>query len=575
MADNVEKRGMTATTTITRRGLLRVGAAGAAVAATALVSRPGDAATPAIGGVRPDGRPSGRRSVVRPGDRRYLELQTGNNQRFVATPDYVHLVHDTAETVVAVQTAVSTGRRVSVRGGGHCFSDFVCNPEIEVIIDTGAMDQIAWDPKLKAFEVGPGARLLEVYEDLSRDWGVILPGGICYGVGIGGHVAGGGYGLLTRSHGLIVDHLHAVEVVTVDRQGKARAVVARRGDTGTRGDLFWAHTGGGGGNFGVVTRYWFRSPSADGSDPSAALPPAPETVFVSTYDIPWADLDETRFKRVLQNFGSWHEQHRDPGTPQSHLSSLFNLSHRAHGSLGVFTQIDASVPAAEQVVTDYNAALLAGTGLVPGSLDRPVGELPAMPGLTTPRRMPWLQASRMVGTNNPTITNPSSRGAHKSAYLKRSFSADQADVIYRQMTLEGFDNPDTMMVMFSFGGQVNAVAEDATANAQRGTAFKICLQTFWQDEADDDYFLGWERDTFEGVFAATGGVPVPGEDADGCYINYPDKDMADPTRNTSGVPWSTLYYKGNYPRLQQAKLSWDPTDFFRHSLSVELPEQTS
>lgn len=508
-------------------------------------------------------------SVVNPGDRRFREMQTGNNQRFVADPDYVHLVHDTKETVTAVRAAVRAGKRVSVRGGGHCFADFVCNPDVEVIVDTGPMNQVRYDHQMHAFEVGPGARLLNVYETLSRDYGVTLPGGICYSVGIGGHVAGGGYGLLSRSHGLIVDHLHAVEVVVVDAHGTARAVIASRDDTGGLGDLFWAHTGGGGGNFGVVTKYWFRTPGTRTRKPSQQLPPTPESVYVSAYDIPWDSLDEADFKRVLANFSRWHEEHKDPGTPESHLSSLFNLSHRAHGSLGVFTQIDTSVRGAKDVLAEYNRALLAGTSAKRRSLDHGVGELPAMPGLVEPQQLPWLQATRLVGTNNPTITNPTSRGAHKSAYFRKGVTAAQADVLYRQMTLKEFDNPDTMLVMFSFGGQVNAVSDHATANAQRDSAFKVCLQTFWADKADDDFYLGWERDTFEGMFATTGGVPVPGGQTDGCYVNYPDRDMRDPAHNHSGAPWSTLYYKENYPRLQSIKDRWDPTNFFRHSMSIE------
>jgi hypothetical protein len=126
-----------------------------------------------------------------------------------------------------------------------------------------------------------------------------------------------------------------------------------------------------------------------------------------------------------------------------------------------------------------------------------------------------------------------------------------------------------MLVLFSFGGQVNAVPRNATANAQRRSAFKICLQTFWESPADDEYFLGWERDTYQAMFADTGGVPVPGGAADGCYINYPDVDVADPAHNTSGVAWSELYYQDNYPRLQRTKRSWDPLNYFTHRLGVQ------
>jgi hypothetical protein len=98
---------------------------------------------------------------------------------------------------------------------------------------------------------------------------------------------------------------------------------------------------------------------------------------------------------------------------------------------------------------------------------------------------------------------------------------------------------------------------------------KLCWQAFWRDAGDDGFNLSWTRHVFRDFFADTGGAPVPGTSADGCYINYPDNDMADPAWNRSGVPWHTLYYKGNYPRLRQVKRRWDPSNFFQHHLSIE------
>jgi hypothetical protein len=510
-------------------------------------------------------------TTITAGDSRYLDLMTGNNVRFVAKPDYVRIIGSAKDAVSAVRDAVRAGKKVSIRSGGHCFADFVCNPSVEVILDLSTMTDVYYDPKMKAFAVEPGARLLNVYEKLFKGWGVTIPGGICYSVGAGGHIAGGGYGLLSRSHGLVVDHLHAVEVVTVDATGHVSTQVATRESRGALGDLWWAHTGGGGGNLGVVTKYWFRSPGAHGSNPADQLMKAPSRVLVSALSFPWDKVDETKFRRLMTNWNIWHEKNKAPGRPESNLSSLFNLNHKAHGSLGMFTQIDADAPDAAGVLRRFIEAITDGVGISSEPMTSPSGELPALPDFHETKELSWMQATRTVGTNNPTITNPTSRGAHKSAYFKRGFTTEQLAVMWKQMTRPDFTNPDTMMVVFSFGGQVNAVAEDATANAQRDTIFKICLQTFWQDEKDDDFFLGWERETFEAMFPRTGGVPVPGDQMDGCYINYPDVDMADPARNTSGVPWSALYFKGNYPRLQRAKQSWDPTDYFTHSLGIELP----
>ncbi|BCQ26874.1 FAD-binding oxidoreductase [Caballeronia sp. NK8] len=502
-------------------------------------------------------------------DSRFPDLVSGNNQRFVAKPDYVRMIRSSEDARLAVQEAVSANKRVSIRSGGHCFADFVCNPSVQVILDMSEMRNVYFDRDAMAFAVEPGAHLMDVYERLYKGWGVTIPGGICYSVGAGGHVAGGGYGLLSRAHGLVVDHLWMVEVVVVDQMGKARLVRASRDKNDPNRDLWWGHTGGGGGNFGVVTKYWFRSPEAQAPDRSKPLISPPSTVLVSAVSFDWNDMTAADFSRILLNFGAWHEKNSAPDSPYARLSSLFNVSPRATGSMGMFTQVDATIPNPEKLLTDYMNAILEGTSIVPRPTTKPIGEIRALPNHFAPTRLPWLQATRLVGTNNPTITNPTSRGGHKSAYMKRNFTPKQVDTLYKAMTRDDFNNPDTMLVLFSFGGQVNAMKPEDTANVQRTSVFKMCFQTFWQSESEDAFYLGWLRNLYSEFFSETGGVPVPNDQADGCYINYPDRDVSDPNFNTSGVPWSELYFKGNYRRLQAVKTKWDPRNFFRHSLSIE------
>ncbi|MEQ8967728.1 MAG: FAD-binding protein [Azospirillaceae bacterium] len=550
---------------MSRRGLLAgVTAAAGGFAATDLRS-PARAAGAAGAQDRVPG------AVIGPDDPRYAALTTGNNQRFVARPDYVKLARSTDDVAAALQEAVDAGKRVSVRSGGHCFSDFACNPEIEVIIDLSEMAAVDYDPEVRAFTIEPGARLEAAYESLYKGWGVTLPAGICYSVGIGGHIAGGGYGLLSRDHGLTVDHLYMVEVVTVDADRRVRVVRASREPDDPNRELWWGHTGGGGGNFGIVTRYWFRSPGATGTAPMDQLISPPAEVLISALQFPWDQLDEATFSRLLKNFGAWHQTNSAPDSPFTKLSSLFNVNHRAAGALGMFTQVDATAPDADALLHAYIEAIIDGTDLRPEPAETPIGELGSLPGFLVPRRLPWMQATKLVGSNNPTITDPTSRAAHKSGYQRRNFSDVQLGALYRAMTREDFHNPDTMLVVFSFGGQVNAARSDDTANAQRDSIFKMCFQTFWADPADDDYYMSWVRELYSDFYSETGGVPVPNGDMDGCYINYPDNDVADPAWNKSGLPWSYLYYKDNYPRLQQVKEHWDPNNIFRHALSIELP----
>ncbi|MFI9029948.1 FAD-dependent oxidoreductase [Streptomyces sp. NPDC053560] len=553
---------------VNRRTMIaRTTAVAAGTAGAGLIGQPAVAAPRRQGGTAPPAQHTAG-AKIGPDDPRYTLLTTGNNQRFVARPDYFKMIRSSVDAEQALRDALKEGKRISVRSGGHCFADLVCNPDVEVVLDFSEMTGVTYDEGRKAFAVEPGARLLNVYETLYKGWGVTIPGGMCYSVGAGGHVLGGGYGLLSRAHGLVVDHLYAVEVVVADEHHQVKTVIATRDPHDPHHDLWWAHTGGGGGNFGLVTRYWFRSPQAHGTEPSEQLVQPPSQMLVSALSFPWADLSEREFTRLMKNYSSWHEANSSSNSPYTALSSVFNVCHKAHGSLDLFTQVDASVPDAEKLLTQYLQAITAGTGLSPKAMTKPSGDLAAMPHLSSAQRMPWLTATKLIGTNNPTITHPNLRGAHKSAYMKKAFIDHHAAALYRYLTSKDYWNADSMVVLFSFGGQVNHASSDATANSQRSSIFKMLFQGFWAEETGDRAGLQWARDFYETFFKDTGGAPVPGDHYEGCYINYPDKDLTDPQRNRSGTPWQQIYYRDNYKRLQSIKGKWDPANVFHHSMSV-------
>jgi aclacinomycin oxidase len=494
--------------------------------------------------------------TVQPGDPRYENLVRGNNFRYVGRPDEIRVVGSTDQVVRAVSDAVRSGRRVAARSGGHCFENFTADPAVRMLLDLSPMDAVGYDPQRRAFAVQPGATLGHVYRTLQKGWGVTIPAGGCPEVGAGGHIAGGGYGPLSRRYGSVVDHLYGVEVVVVDRDGAARAVVATREPDDPNHDLWWAHTGGGGGNFGVVTRYWLRSPGATGSDPSRLLPPAPQDMRECLVVWAWDEaMTEQAFTALLRNFGTWHERNSAPGSPYAGLYAVLIPSHRSAGTFEMVVQIDAGIRNADQLVSDFLYAVTEGTGVTPVFNQR--------------RTLPWLHATTWPGLGEPgdVFTR---RYKLKAGYLRRSLTDGQLSTVYRHLTNDT-GGSGSGMLLIGYGGQVRSVPPGSTATAQRDVVMKAVYQSIWLDEADDATNLTWVRDFYRDVYADTGGVPVPGEVSDGSYINYPDADLADPAWNTSGVPWSTLYYKDNYPRLRQVKGRWDPRDVFRHALSIEPP----
>lgn len=510
-------------------------------------------------------------TAVTPADKRYKDLVRGWNQRWVASPETVYLAETTAQVQQVVQKAVTAGKRLTVRGGGHCWEDWVFNADVRVILDMTKMNKVYFDAAKNAIAVEAGAQLLNVYERMYRTWGVAIPAGMCFQVGAGGHISGGGWGLLCRQLGLVVDHLYAVEVVSVDADGIARTHVATREANDPHRELWWAHTGGGGGNFGVITRFWFRSPGATGTNPAALLPQPPAEVLVSAVSWPWAEMTKDRFARLVKNYGDWHARNLRPGSVNDNLVTMLALNHKSNGYIGLITQLDATIPDAEGVLNRFLAEMTAGLDIAHQPLTTAMGELSAMPELAKPRRMPWLQATRYLGTTNPTLNDPSLKGDFKSSYYRTAMPDAHVDAFYKHLTRDDLVNPTASVLLSSFGGQVNAVAPGDTASAHRGAAFKAAWMIWWTDPADEAKSLQWIREFFHGAYADTGGVPVPNAVTDGCYVNYPDIDLHDPAYNTSGVPWSTLYYKDNYPRLQQVKKKYDPRNVFRHSQSVELP----
>ncbi|HEY0557896.1 MAG TPA: FAD-binding oxidoreductase [Thermoanaerobaculia bacterium] len=492
---------------------------------------------------------------IGPGDPRYLSVvEKRFNKRFLGSPDYVRLVRSTSEIVSAVEEAVREGRRLAVTSGGHCLENFVSDPEVRVILDVSPMKRIEYDAERRAVAVECGATVGETFRALFETWGVVIPLGEHPDIGMGGHVAGGAFGFLCRQLGLAADYLYAVEVVTVDAEGRASAVVASREDSDPNRDLWWAHTGGGAGNFGVVTRLWFRSSDASGEDPAGLLPHAPESITTFKAEWDWSDVDEAAFLRILRNHGVWSERNSGFDSPNASLWALLEIHRRQFGKI-VVRGVSTAGAAAQQQIDDHLAALSEGV---------------LAPQVREVARMSWLDFA-VDPLPDLFAAPPGGVSAKvKDAMLKVRFTDRQIGIAYDYLTRNDHDVMGGMLGLATYGGRVNIVAPDETAASQRDTILDIACTTGWLDSREEAKNLAWVRSFYRDLFAETGGVPVPGEAYDGSFINHPDSDLADPALNTSGVPWFTLYYKGSYPRLQRIKARWDPRDMFRHALSIQM-----
>ncbi|MFE0425145.1 FAD-binding oxidoreductase [Streptomyces sp. NPDC058953] len=553
---------------IGRRSLLSGAAAvagGAALASTVPAGAANAAPKPPVGAAYATATPA--IVDIAPGDPRFPDLVRGTNQRWVAAPEKVRMVTTPTQAETAVRDAVTAGKRLTVRSGGHCYEDFVFNSQVQIVVDMSAMNQVYFDPAKNAFAIEAGASNLQVYETLYKLYGVTIPAGSCHSVGAGGHISGGGYGLLSRQLGLTVDYLQAVEVVVVRSNGTVETVTASRDDTGALKDLWWAHTGGGGGNFGLITRYWMRTPGATGTNPANLLPKPPSEVFVQALSFPWPQVDARDFETLVKNWGRWHAANSAPTSEYAGLFGLLKLNANAGpgSAIGLITQMDATTPNARALLDSYTAAITAGVNITPQAMTVPMGEHAALSQFEAPRKLPWYIATDYLSGGNPTLY-----GKYKSSYARQALPSFQVAALWQQLSAPRPEGLDALVQIDSYGCKVNTVPSADTAVPQRDSILKLQYQVYWTDPAKEAAGLAWIRNLYKAVYAETGNVPVPNLINDGCYVNYPDKDLGDPLLNTSQSTWGSLYYKDNFARLKTVKQTWDPTNFFRHAQSIPL-----
>lgn len=186
--------------------------------------------------------------VISPGDDRYERARTTFYAGFDLRPAAVVEAADASEVAAVVTRAAEAGVELAVRSGGHSLAGHGLT-DGGIVLDLSSLDSLEIDVAGRTAWAGSGLTAGE-YTTAAGAHGLATGFGDAGSVGIGGLTLAGGIGFLVRKHGLTIDNLLAAEVVTAD--GTLLTT-----DTENHPDLFWAIRGGGG-NFGVATRFQFR-----------------------------------------------------------------------------------------------------------------------------------------------------------------------------------------------------------------------------------------------------------------------------------------------------------------------------
>ncbi|HKC78051.1 MAG TPA: FAD-binding oxidoreductase, partial [Gaiellaceae bacterium] len=190
-----------------------------------------------------------RGPVLMPDSHGYDEARTIWNALIDKRPALIVQCSGAADVVDAVNFAREQGLTLSIKAGGHNVAGNAVN-DGGIVLDLSLMNGVHVDPESRTVRVQGGA----TWGDADREtqlFGLAIPGGVVSTTGVAGLTVHGGVGHLRRKHGLSIDNLQSVDIVTADGQ-------FRRASATENEDLFWAVRGAGS-NFGVVTSFEFQA----------------------------------------------------------------------------------------------------------------------------------------------------------------------------------------------------------------------------------------------------------------------------------------------------------------------------
>jgi len=348
-----------------------------------------------------------------------------------------------------------------------------------------------------------GGCLLSDLDHETQAYGLAVPLGINSTTGVAGLTLGGGFGWLSRVYGLAVDNLVGAEIVTADGQ---RRLVGPRQEP----DLFWALRGGGG-NFGVVTRFEF------------ALHPVGPAVTAGLIVFPHAEGRE-----VLRRY-------------RDYVDSLPN-------EVSVWAVLRKAPP------LPFLPPAVHGQDIVALAVFSPLAPADAEPVLAPLREFGTVlgeHVGAMPYTAWQKIFDPLLAPGARNYWKSHNFAAlsDAAlDVVLRYAA--SVPTPQCEIFMGLIGGRANEPGPDSTAYPHRNILYAMNVHGRWQDPADDATVVAWAREFFAAAtpFAA-GSV----------YINFLTQDEGARIREAYGP---------NYDRLVQVKQQYDPDNLFRFNHNI-------
>jgi FAD/FMN-containing dehydrogenase len=439
--------------------------------------------------------------LVRPDDGDYDAVRSVWNGMIDRRPAAIAQCRTREDVVHSLEFVRAERLPLSVRCGGHGVAgSAVCDGGL--MIDLSPMNHVRVDPDSKTATVAGGAQLGEL-DRATQAHGLAVTAGVDPTTGVGGLTLGGGTGFLARKLGLTIDSLVGAEIVLAD----GSVVEASESE---HPDLFWAIRGGGG-NFGIVTRFDFKLHEIG---PQLAT------------------------AQIFYPFGSAGKvlrQYRD-------------FMAEAPDEVGCFALL-VPLPPLEAFPSElHGKTALAIVASYAGDVERGEQLLEQLASFAEPlaaimQPMAYVDLQSAFKDAAP---------AGQRYYWKAHFVNEVPDDLIELVIDRARELPGSFSNTFfePMGGAIARVGETETAFANRDAQFIISMSAGWSDPAKDEELIALTRDFFDAVAPyATGGV----------YTNYMDFDEKERVRTAYGE---------NYERLRKVKARYDPDNLFRMNQNI-------
>ncbi len=444
-----------------------------------------------------------RGALLTPDDPGYGEARAVRNGLIDRRPALIAQPTGTADVVACVTFAREHELLLSVRGGAHNVAGNAVN-DGGLVIDLSRLRGVFVDPEARTARAQGGATWGDVDHE-TQLYGLAVPGGVVSSTGIGGLTIHGGYGHLRRTHGLSLDSLLSVEIVTADGQ-------VRMASETENADLFWAVRGAGS-NFGVVTSFEFR------------LHPVGPVVQLCA---PFYALEDG--PRVIR---AWRDFVAAAPDEVNSLMVLWSVPDDEH--------FPEELRCRPIVVV---AAVYAGPAEEGERLMQPLREL-ATPLMDLSGPIPYTALQTAFDPFFP-------KG--RRYYWKSTYVDDLSDEAVDTMVDAARARPSYLsgVTFWHLGGAMGRVGNEETAYGRRDAPYLFTAEASWEDAAADEQNIAWARESLAAMQPFSHG---------GSYLNFPGFGEEKEAMLRAS-------YGPNYDRLVALKTQYDPGNLFRMNLNI-------